>query len=388
MKKSASKMIPLFKVSMHPDVTKEVSETLLSGYIGQGPKVEEFENDLMSKLKCKNLITTNSATSAAHLALSMISRLPTTTDWPGVQPGDEVLTTPLTCTATNWPILANNMKIKWVDVDPNTCNLDINDLEKKISKKTKAILVVHWGGYPNKMDEIKRVQDACYKKHGFRPKVIEDCAHSFGSTYKEKAIGTQGNYAFYSFQAIKHMTTVDGGALILPDEKEYKRAKLLRWYGIDRESNRKDFRCEDDISEWGFKFHMNDVNAVIGIHNLKYVDEIIDRHKSNAKFYDENLRGIPGISLLERSSDCDSSFWIYTLKVDDQDEFMKKMKEKNIMVSRVHERNDKHSCVEEFKTGLPNLDSLSKKMICIPVGWWVSDEERQYIVDSIKGCAV
>ncbi len=384
MKKVGDEMIPLFKVAMHPDVTGEVEKTLLSGYIGQGPKVNEFENKLMAKLNCDNLITTNSATSSTHLALSMIARLPVSKDWPGIQEGDEVLTTPLTCTATNWPILANNMKIKWVDVDPNTCNLDITDLERKISEKTKVILAVHWGGYPNKMDEIKRIQDVCYDKYGFRPALVEDCAHSFGSTYKGVSVGTQGSYGFYSFQAIKHLTSVDGGALILPNKKEYERAKLLRWYGIDRESNRKDFRCEDDIAEWGFKFHMNDVNAVIGMHNLKHIDQIVDRHKSNAKFYDENLKNISGMSLLERDPVCDSSFWIYTLKVDDQDGFMKKMKEKNIMVSRVHERNDKHSCVAEFKTELPNLDSLTKKMICIPVGWWVSDEERSYIVESIR----
>ena len=94
------------------------------------------------------------------------------------------------------------------------------------------------------MDEIKRIQDVCYDKYGFRPVLVEDCAHSFGSTYKGVSVGTQGSYGFYSFQAIKHLTSVDGGALILPNKKEYERAKLLRWYGIDRESNRKDFRCE------------------------------------------------------------------------------------------------------------------------------------------------
>ena len=314
----------------------------------------------------------------------MIRRKPKSEIWPGVQDGDEVLTSALTCTATNWPALANGLNLKWVDSDPQTCNLDLDDLENKISEKTKIIIVVHWGGYPVDLDRLKKIQQKSIELYGFAPLIIEDCAHGFGSKYKGLNLGNYGNYACYSFQAIKHLTSVDGGALILPNEEEYKRAKLLRWYGIDRESNRKDFRCEDDIPEWGFKFHMNDINATIGLSNLKHVGKIISRHKENAAFYDKNLEGIKGVTLLDRSSDCESSFWIYTLKVERQDDFMSKMKSCNIMVSRVHERNDKHSCVQQYKTELKNLDSLVNEMICIPAGWWVSDEERHYIVECMK----
>lgn len=381
--KKPEKMIPLFKVYMHPGVGKKVEETLMSGYIGQGPKVDEFEEKLKKVFKTPYVITTNSATSATHLAFSMITRQEKTEDWPGTFPGDEVLTTPLTCTATNWPALANGLNIKWVDVDPNTCNMDLDDLERKISKKTKAILAVHWGGYPNDLDRIKDIIESCYQKYGFRPKLIEDCAHSFGSEYKGSPVGTR-DYAFYSFQAIKHFTTVDGGALILPNEEEYRRAKLLRWYGIDRESNRKDFRCEDDIPEWGFKFHMNDVNAVIGMHNLENANNVVEKHVDNANFYDQNLADVPGVTLLKRESQYKSAFWIYTIKVDRQGDFMQKMKKCNIMVSRVHERNDKHSCVSSFTAELPQLDNLVTQMICIPVGWWITNKERQYIVDCIK----
>ena len=376
--------IPLFKVFMHPGAAKEVEKTLLSGYIGEGPKVKEFEQKLCDYLQCQNLVAVNSATSALHLALSMIKRRPIDKTWPGTQDGDEALTTALTCTATNWPILANNLNIKWVDVDPNTCNLDLDDLEQKLSEKTKAIIVVHWGGYPNNLDRLKKIQEKSLELYGFAPLIIEDCAHAFGSKYKGLPLGNHGNYVCYSFQAIKHLTSVDGGALILPSKDDHKRARLLRWYGIDRESNQKDFRCEDDISEWGFKFHMNDVNAVIGMHNLKHIDEVVQRHKDNARFYDENLKEAEGVTLLERSPDYESAFWIYTLKVERQNDFMMKMKECNIMVSRVHERNDKHSCVSKFKSSLTNLDQVVKDMICIPVGWWITDEQRQYIVECIK----
>lgn len=389
-------MIPLFKVYMSKNASKEATKIINSGFIGQGPIVEKFEKELRKRFRKEYIVTTNSATSAEHLALRMLqnpdqnhkSELGVAfyqSEWPGINENDEVLCTPLTCTATNFPVLANNMKIKWVDVNPNNLNMDLDDLERKLSPTTKAIYVVHWGGYPIDLDKINQIQRKCEKMYGFKPAVIEDCAHAFGSSYKGKPIGSHGNYATFSFQAIKHLTSVDGGMLICPHEKQYKRAKLLRWYGIDRDDNRKDFRCEADIVEWGYKFHMNDVNASIGLTNLKEVDsKVISKHKENAHYYNEHLKNVKGVTLLENKEGYDSSYWIYTIKVERQDDFMCMMQEKGIMVSRVHERNDKHTCVQEFRCSLPNLDKVVKEMICIPVGWWVTKEQREYIVESIK----
>ena len=130
---------------------------------------------------------------------------------------------------------------------------------------------------------------------------------------------------------------------------------------------------------------MNDINATIGLNNFPHIEEkVISRHIENAKYYNEQLKDVSGVELMENKSDRKSSYWIYTLKVDDRDKFMDHMRDCNIMVSRVHERNDKHSCVKEFKTHLPNLDILADKMICIPNGWWVTDEQREYIVECIK----
>ena len=383
----SSEMIPLFKVFMSDKASDKVSEVLNSGFIGQGPKVDEFENELKSWLGNEFISTTNSATSAEHLALHLLKKPADNFGegyWPGLNRGDEVLCTPLTCTATNWPVLANDFKIKWVDVDPNTLNMDLDDLERKITSKTKVIFLVHWGGYPVDLDRVKEIQNNARQIHGFKPAVIEDCAHSMGSTYKGKKLGNHGNICTYSFQAIKHITSVDGGMLTLPHYDLYKRSKLLRWYGIDRDTNKKDFRCEADVSEWGFKFHMNDVNATIGMENLKYSKKIISRHQDNAKYYDEKLKSVDGIKLLERKEDRQSAFWIYSFLVERKQEFMDWMKECNIMVSQVHERNDIHSCVSEYKSGLPSLDKITPKLISIPVGWWVTDEQREYIVDCIK----
>jgi dTDP-4-amino-4,6-dideoxygalactose transaminase len=386
--------IQLFKVHMNPNAKVEVGKILDSGYIGQGPKVEEFEEKLNEYFNSDRVVTLNSGTSGLHLALHLLKKPSNVAiadgysihekNWPGIQEGDEVLATALTCTASNWPILANGLKIKWVDVDEKTLNMDLDDLERKITPKTKAIIAVHWGGYPLDLDRLKKIQDKSFELYGFRPAIIEDGAHSFGSEYKSKKLGNHGNMVMYSLQAIKHITAIDGGLLVLPHQDLYNRAKLIRWYGIDRGGNRKDFRCEADIVEWGFKFHMNDVCATVGIENLKDADNIIGKHRANAKFYDENLKGANGVTLLERHKDHNSAFWIYSLLVENRDGFYKHMKDCGIVVSQVHERNDKHTAVKEFRSPLPTLDKVLPKVVSIPVGWWVTEDERQYIVDCIK----
>jgi len=388
------KNIPLFKVFMADSAPEKVTEVLKSGFIGQGPVVENFEEELKSYFRHDKILTLNSATSAEHLALHLLKKPFKSaysdgygfyeTEWPGIEEGDEVLTTALTCTATNFPILANNFKIKWVDIDPKTLNMDLDDLARKITPKTKAIFVVHWGGYPIDLDKLKEIQTKAQHLYGFKPAIIEDCAHAMGSKYKGKMIGTHGNICTFSLQAIKHVTSGDGGLLFLPHQDLYKRGKLLRWYGIDRDDNRKDFRCEADIPEWGFKFHMNDINAAIGLENFKLVNEIISKHQNNAKYYDKELKKVDGIELLQRHDDRESAFWIYSILVDRKEDFQRYMAEKGIATSQVHERNDIHSCVREYKTILPNLDNTVGKLSSIPVGWWVTQEEREYIVDCIK----
>lgn len=378
----AQKNVPLFKVFMADSAINEVSKVLQSGFIGQGPKVEEFEKELRSYFNHDYILTLNAGTSVLHMALHLLKR--PTESWAGLNPGDEVLATPLTCTASNWPILANGLNIKWVDIDPKTLNMDLDDLARKISPKTKVIMLVHWGGYPNDLDKIKKIQETAKSMYGFKPAVIEDGAHSFGSSYKGKPIGTHGNLTMYSLQAIKHVTSVDGGLLFSPHKELHRRGKLVRWYGIDRDSDRKDFRCEADIEEWGFKFHMNDVCAAIGLENLKNSSSIISKHKANAKFYDDSLKNVNGIELLERHPGHDSSFWIYSVLVDKRDDFAKYMKEKGIMTSQVHERNDKHTCVKEYRTALPSLDKTIPRLSALPVGWWVSREDTEYVVDCIK----
>lgn len=361
-----SNTVPLFTVHMAHDVDAPLLDVLHSGYIGQGKKVEEFEKLLAEYIGNNNVLTVNSATSALHLAVRLAN----------VSYGDEVISTAMTCTATNMPILANGAKIVWADIDVTTGLIDPLDIERKITSKTKAIMVVDWGGLPVDFDAIMAIA----KKYNL--KVIEDAAHAFGAEYKSQRVGTIADFTIFSFQAIKHITTVDGGALFCKDTEAYKRGKLLRWYGIDREGERKDFRCEEDILEWGYKFHMNDINATIGISQLKYIETILEQHRANADYYSKNLDN--SFYSHKTFDDRVSSYWLYTLLLPTQElrlKFMQFMKDNDIMVSQVHARNDLHTTFLPFKTNLPSTESFSERQVSIPVHWRVSIEDRKRIVD-------
>ncbi|WP_410538493.1 DegT/DnrJ/EryC1/StrS family aminotransferase [Streptomyces sp. KL2] len=367
-------VIPLFKVAMSDKAAALVGDVLDSGYIGQGAKVDAFESALAERLDNPRVLTVNSATSGLHLALHLVA---TEAGRDG-----EVLATALTCTATNWPILANGMRIRWVDTDPATLNMDLDDLARKITPSTRAIVLVHWGGYPVDLDRLRRVLDQAERVHGVRPRVVEDCADAWGATYRGVALGGHGNIAVYSFQAVKHLTSGDGGLVVLPDDELLARARLLRWYGIDRDGGAARFK--NDIPEYGFKFNMNDINAAIGLANLEIVDDLLARHRENAAFYDAELSDVDGLELTERAADRDPSFWYYSVKVDGRDAFARRLAEAHIATSEVHHRNDTYTATRGSQALLPGLDAVAERQIALPVGWWVSDEDRAHIAKTVK----
>ena len=365
---SQRKKIPLFKVFMPESVIGPLQEVLFSGYIGEGPRVEEFENRLAPFVGNKNVLALNNGTAAIQLALRLS----------GVGFDDEVISTPMTCSATNVPILALGAKPIWADINPWTGNIDPKDVKRKITKKTKAILCVHWGGYPCDLDELNALAQEN------KIKVIEDACHAFGSTYHEEPIGAYSDFVCFSFQAIKEMTTVDGGALVCKSYADYERGRLLRWYGIDRKAPRTDLRCEADIKEFGYKFHMNDVAAAIGLEQLKYVAKTIETHRANAAFYDEAFKDLNMVRPLRYSDDRSSAHWLYTLRVKNRKQFMDFMKSQGISVSRVHSRNDAFTIFKESQTSLPQVDAFSREQVSIPVGWWLSKEDLNFIADNVR----
>lgn len=366
-------MIPLFKVFMSKDVDAPLLETLHSGFIGEGKRVLEFEDTLKQFLHTNNVLTLNSGTSALHLAYHL-----TLSD----NSAKTIITTPVTCTATNNPIIHNQGEIVWVDVDPISGNITPETLNEALdyakfkNKLVAGVSIVHWGGNPCQVDEIAKITQA----HNI--KLIEDGAHSLGMEYNNKPFGYYADYAIHSFQAIKHITSVDGGCLYCKEQNDYERATLLRWYGIDRTIKEGiDLRCELDIPEAGYKFHMNDICAVIGNANFKHVEKIVNTHRENAKYYDQVFKN--KIQFTPETINGRSSYWLYTIHSNNRDELMQKLKQKGIMTSKVHSRNDTHSAFKDAKRNLPGVDQFTATHLCIPVGWWITKEMREYIAEQV-----
>jgi len=357
---------------MSDRIDKPLLETVKSGWVGQCSQVDKWEKVLAKKLNNPRVLTLSAGTHGLHLALRLAS----------VRRGDECITTSLTCFATTVPILMQGADPVWADIQADSLNIDPNSIHQRITKYTRAIIVMHWGGYPADLEEIYNMAS----EYGLF--VIEDAAHAYGSTYKDSKIGDckYSDYCMISTQAIKTLNTgVDGGILCLKSNDDYKQGKLLRWYGIDREQPRCDFRCESDIKSWGYKYAPNDIAATIGLVNIKEVDKNIKIARDNASYYRKQLKDFDGITLLQNATDRESSYWLFTILVENRNEFFRMMGEKGIAVSRVHERNDKHTCMKQFKRELPVLDSVIDKMVAVPVGWWVTRENREYISSVIKG---
>lgn len=363
------KQVPLFRVYMHDDAQRRVAEVLNSGYIGQGAQVEVFERELR-EFTGADLLTTNSCTSALDLALHLI----------GVKPGDEVITTAQTCTASNGVIVNRGATPVFVDIDPYTGLIDPEDVERNLTSQTRAIMAVDWGGHPCDYDKLK--------SHGVP--VVEDAAHAVGTMYKGRHVAKSGgDYVCFSFQAIKHLTSGDGGALVTPPE-EYERAKLLRWFGLDRTRNEA-FRCAQNITEVGYKYHMNDINAAIGSANLDALPWILGRHEQNAMTLRGLLSGCSNIKTPSAPRDnCMSSWWLFSILVKDPEAFALAMHEYGVACSPVHKRNDSHDAfkkVARVSTKQTGIDSFAAHQVAIPVGWWVSPEDLEHVAESARKCA-
>jgi len=355
-------MIPLFKVRMSENVSSILNPVLQSGYIGQGPKVEEFEDKLQKELESSvRPITVNSCTSAIDLALELLN----------VGPDDEVISTPQTCFASQVGAIHRHARIRWADIDPITGLMDPVSVEKLITNKTKAIIAVNWAG---KFADFKALKS-------FGVPVIEDAAHTWDVFPMEKP--ERGDYICYSFQAIKFLTTSDGGLLITPPEKEQE-ARLLRWYGLDRTKNQS-FRCTQNIQQAGFKYHMNDVCASIGLANIPEAKLSVIAQRENARKLTNELKDVSFAFIDEY--DETSSYWFFPIILregNSRDDFTAYLEKNGIASSPVHFRNDTYDSTIMFhEEELPGVDFFSNQQINIPCGWWLSEEDIEHIIKVI-----
>jgi len=363
--------IPFYSTHIPKDIYLALKHQFYTGYISGGKSVERFERLFRERFGYYHALAVNSCTSALRLSLAVA----------GVKTGDEVISTPLTMMATNTVILEQGAKPIFADVSYETANIDPDNIEKRITKKTKAIIVVHLAGYPCDMEEIWDM--ASY----LNIPVIEDAAHALGARYMAHYIGTLSDFCCFSFYATKHITTGDGGMITTARKKYAEEINNRRWYGIDRAkrfSNPYLGYGDYDVTELGFKYNMNDVAGIMGIEQMRYVDWIIKRRMEIAKRYREELDGIKNLELFLWESNKVSGNWLFPIRVNHRLRFGKKMHEKGIECSIAYRRNDRYSIFGGFRRDLPNVDRLDKDMIYIPLHHDLTDEQIRYIIKIIK----
>jgi dTDP-4-amino-4,6-dideoxygalactose transaminase len=363
-------MIPLHKVFVNKDLCLEnLSSVFSSGFIGEGEEVRLFENTI-SQWIGKRFLALNSCTSSLHLALQLFK-----------DPDTVVLTTPLTCVATNIAILHAGMHLRWVDVDLDNANISLDDLKNKLDSNTKIIVIVHLGGNSVDLNKLNEILDYAEVKYGFRPVVIEDCAQAIGAEFDNKLIGAHGNVCCFSFQSVKTLTTGDGGGLIVPADLE-NRAIKLRWFGIERKDD-KISQSLQDIDEIGYKYHMNNIDAAIGLANFKGLGLNLFIQRGNGDTYNRELEGQKDVQLLNYIGK--PSYSLYHLRVKNKKAFEDMLCSKGVEARLPHLRNDKHSIFKEYRIDLPNMNILETELTAIPSGWWVNAKQVYDITRHVKG---
>jgi dTDP-4-amino-4,6-dideoxygalactose transaminase len=333
-------MIKLFQPSISKKAGKYLTETLYSGTIAEGPRVKEFEEKFAETFNKKNVVSLNSGTSALEMAYHLAD----------IQEGDEVISSVLTCTATNVPLVRRKAKIVWADINPTELTISATDVLQKINPKTKALVYVHMGGNNYGLRDIK----AICKKYGVI--LIEDAAQALGS--EEWGIG---DHTAVSLQAIKNLTTGDGGIYI---GRRYAKAKQLRWFGYDRD--KKQEKGDINLLDAGYKWHMNDLSASIGLANLEDWDKNW-RHKQKLHNFYKQVGFNHGSWLV----------WGFT----DNYKELKEVAELNgFEIGQHHYRNDKYT-VFGGRVTLPNMDKIEKQYFFVPSHFGVTLKDAERIAD-------
>lgn len=363
-------------VLFHPHISEKarqyVNDTLKTRWIGQGPRVDKFET-MFTEMFCegKNVsLSCGSGTDALHLSYLLA----------GLKKGDEVIAPLFTCTATNIPFLYMGVKIKFADIQKDTLNIDPKHVEELITNKTKAIICVHYGGLPCDMSELQAIAN----KYGIP--IIEDAAHALGATYKNQNIGSISDFTMFSFQAIKHITTGDGGMITFRNDKDLlEKGKRLRWFGIDRSAKQKGI-WENDITEIGFKYQMNDISAALGIASLEDFDETLEHRQTLFKLYHERLQKISGIDFVGKpKEDRTHAAWMCTILSEERKNIYNLLRENNIESAQVHYRNDRYSIFGGRKNSeFPNMDFVEDKYLVIPLHTRMSLEDVNRVCDVIE----
>lgn len=368
---TAAVPIRLFQPAFSAEAERAALRTLRSGQIASGPLINEFQQRLGSWLGRDHVVCTSDMTSALVLALRMA----------GVQSGDEVLTLAFSCMSSNASIHMVGAKPVWVDMDPSTASMSVNDLECAVTPRCKALTLYHVAGYPGHADVIA---DFCRSRS---IAFIEDCNNAMGATLNGVLLGHWGDYAVHSFYPNRQLNALEGGALCCPDAKEAARAVRLRRFGIDGTTFRDaigEINPDSDIQEIGESASFSQLNAAVGLEQLVGLDGKLNRTRLVAERLRRELEGLAGIQIVQPIKSSKPAYWVLLLLADQRDSLLFGLKQRGIDCSKLHWRNDSYTGFHAAKRSLPGTDCFMQHCLALPCGWWLTDEQVQFIADAVR----
>jgi len=358
----------------------EVVKVLKSDFLTTGPKIEEFEKRFADYVGAKYAVSISNGTAALHAACFAA----------GINEGDEVITSPITFAASANCVLYQGGKPVFADINPKSYNIDVEDIERKITKKTKAIIPVDFTGQAVDIDGINEIA----KKYGLV--VIEDAAHSLGAEYKGKKIGSLVDITTFSFHPVKHITTGEGGMITTNDEKLYNKLKLFRTHGITRDKemlhNKEEGPWFYEQLELGYNYRMTDIQAALGISQLNKINGFLKRRREIAKKYDEYLKNIDGIILPYQESFSKSAWHLYVIQLElekfkvGRKEIFEALQAENIGVNVHYIPVYYHPYYKRlgYEKGLcPNAEKLYERIITLPLYPKMKDKDIEDVVNAL-----
>jgi dTDP-4-amino-4,6-dideoxygalactose transaminase len=318
--------LPFHRSWLEDDEINEVIDTLKSGWMTTGPKTQRFEEAFQDYIGCRHAIALNSCTAGLNISVALHE----------FAPGDEIITTPMTFPATANVIVLNSLKPIFADIEKGTLTIDPLEVEKKITPRTKAIIPVHYGGLPCDMDPLEAIAE----NHGLS--IIEDAAHALETKYKGRKVGNLGHITSFSFYATKNITTGEGGMVTLNDDALAEKIRVFRLHGLSRDAWKR--YGKTGYAHWkleapGFKYNMADINASIGIHQIKKADRFLRIRREYSELYDEAFKNIDEIETLVIKDYAESAYHIYVIALRlekltiSRDEFLNELQSSGIGVA-------------------------------------------------------
>ncbi|MGN0513857.1 MAG: UDP-4-amino-4,6-dideoxy-N-acetyl-beta-L-altrosamine transaminase [Lachnospiraceae bacterium] len=368
--------IPYGRQCIDEQDIEEVVKVLKSDFLTTGPKIAEFEKKFAEYVGAEYAVAVSNGTAALHVACMAA----------GIGEGDEVITTPITFAASSNCVLYCGGKTVFADIDPVTYNIDPDDIERKITDRTKAIIAVHFTGQPCDMDRIHEIA----QKHNLI--VIEDAAHAVGAEYKGKKVGSISDMTTFSFHPVKHITTGEGGMITTNDKELYKRLLLGRTHGITRDAS----MLIENHGPWyyeqldlGYNYRITDFQAALGISQLSKIEQFLKRRYEIADRYNKAFEKVEAITVPQQMNEVKSAWHLYIIQVaaEKRLEIFNKLREAGIGVN-VH-----YIPVYTFPyyrqngyldTICPNAEELYTHIISLPIFYSLTDEEQDYVIEKVK----